>query len=436
VGYAGDMPSVFGGGTQNRVWATMPPNVAMVFRPRAADTARHIVREIRQRIPEYLTSPESHLHQSLLRGVDAALAQFIDRLEHRDGTGRRLAQHFHKVGRREFTDGRSLNSLLAAYRIGGQVAWRRVSESCRHAGVPTATLCLVAEAIFAYIDEISTLSIEGFNAARTESTGGLQRRRKHLLDLLLAKQAPPHHQLADVAAEADWPLPERVAVVALTRPGEESDDPTVDFGPGVLADLTGRSPCLITADPAADLTDLTAGLPGWRAAIGPLVPIADARVSWLLARRALQGIKQRIFEDAAVIDCTDHLAELWLLSDPVTMQSLADRALAPLAGLTTKQQSRLAETLLTWLETPGGGAPEVAARIGVHPQTVRNRLHQLETLFGKRLQNSSTRFELELSLRALRLLQRSSAQPQNQAEAGILVAWRQSTSRYSPPTRQ
>uniref|UniRef100_UPI00373FE05C helix-turn-helix domain-containing protein n=1 Tax=Streptomyces rimosus TaxID=1927 RepID=UPI00373FE05C len=34
---------------------------------------------------------------------------------------------------------------------------------------------------------------------------------------------------------------------------------------------------------------------------------------------------------------------------------------------------RLAETLLAWLETRGS-APEVAARLGVHLQTVRYRL--------------------------------------------------------------
>jgi DNA-binding PucR family transcriptional regulator len=43
----------------------------------------------------------------------------------------------------------------------------------------------------------------------------------------------------------------------------------------------------------------------------------------------------------------------------------------------------------------------------VHPQTIRYRVRRLEELFGDRLYDPDTRLELELALRARRLIARS-----------------------------
>lgn len=45
----------------------------------------------------------------------------------------------------------------------------------------------------------------------------------------------------------------------------------------------------------------------------------------------------------------------------------------------------------------------MAARLGVHPQTVRYRLRQLRELWGDDLDDPDRRFELELALRTRRL---------------------------------
>lgn len=70
---------------------------------------------------------------------------------------------------------------------------------------------------------------------------------------------------------------------------------------------------------------------------------------------------------------------------------------------------RLVETLLAWLETRGG-APEVAERLGVHPQTVRYRLRQIRALLGDEVDDPDRRFKLELVLRARRLRDAGTAQ--------------------------
>jgi PucR-like helix-turn-helix protein len=47
---------------------------------------------------------------------------------------------------------------------------------------------------------------------------------------------------------------------------------------------------------------------------------------------------------------------------------------------------------------------EIPARLDVHPQTVRYRIHQLQQLFGDKLTDPDTRLTMELALRAHLLL--------------------------------
>ena len=66
------------------------------------------------------------------------------------------------LGRGEMRAGRSLESLLSAYRAGARVAWRRFAGGGRRARASSpATLYLLAESIFAYIDVLSAESAEG-----------------------------------------------------------------------------------------------------------------------------------------------------------------------------------------------------------------------------------------------------------------------------------
>ncbi|WP_222853799.1 PucR family transcriptional regulator [Fodinicola acaciae] len=386
-----------------RLWAALPADLGKVFRPRAADSARDIIREIQRGVPEYARPLEGPFGEVITAGVESAIVQFIDRLGRREGLPADEAELFRTLGKLEFSEGRSLDSLQAAYRIGARTAWRRMAEVCQRVGVPTAVLCLLAESIFAYIEELSTLSVEGYTAAQARTAGAIHRRRKRLVDLLLADPPPSPEALADLAVAADWPLPHRLSVVVLDRCRPASEQLAPTFDDAVLVDLEGTNPCLIAEDPRLFAGDLPAELPGWRAVVGPAVSPAESRKSWQLAQRALHAMQRGQLPDRTVTDCADHLSVLLMLSDELLLRTLASQALAPLAGLTDKQRLRLSETLLAWLQT-NSGAPEIATRLGVHPQTVRYRLHQLEGLFGDRLQDPNKRFDIELSLRALRLL--------------------------------
>src|SRR4051794_41473489 len=75
------------------------------------------------------------------------------------------------LGRGEMRAGRSLDALLAAYRLGARVAWRRLAAAGERAGLPPRTLYTLAEAIFAYIDELSADSIEGYAREQAAAAG-------------------------------------------------------------------------------------------------------------------------------------------------------------------------------------------------------------------------------------------------------------------------
>ncbi len=101
-----------------------------------------------------------------------------------------------ELGRGEQEQGRTLDSLQAAYRVGARVAWRRIAAAGRRADLDPEALSLLAEAIFAYIDELSADSVEGYAEAQAEVEDVRRRRRRELARLLVAEQPADPAELA------------------------------------------------------------------------------------------------------------------------------------------------------------------------------------------------------------------------------------------------
>ncbi|WET76987.1 helix-turn-helix domain-containing protein [Amycolatopsis sp. QT-25] len=387
------------GGSSGRpvqLWALLPRELATVFRPVLADVAGEVVREIQRTIPDYARPLDGAFGKALKTGVQMAFLQFVERIGNPEAPSEDRRSVFLSLGVQEFQQGRNVDVLQAAYRVGARVTWRRVAEAGRRAGVPSATLCLLAEAIFAYIDELSALSVEGHAEAREKAAGALERRRHRLMELLLAEPPSPPEVINHAADLARWRLPDRLVAVAL----DQSPDEPPAIASTALADFESTSPCLLLPAPEPDDRERFAEeLAGRRAAIGPAVPPAFAARSLRAAREALRLVDSGALLDEPVTWCVDHLSRLWLLKEPFLAAELVRERLGPLTGLTGKQHSRLAGTLLAWLETCGN-VREVAERLAVHPQTVRSRAQELEALFSDGLRDPERRFEMILALRA------------------------------------
>ncbi|QES51789.1 PucR family transcriptional regulator [Streptomyces venezuelae] len=229
----------------------------------------------------------------------------------------------------------------------------------------------------------------------------LDRARQGLFKALTRDRSPAEDTVAELARQAAWPVPEAVRAIALTSPGETQQlAGMLDDG---LAGMAGGQPCLLVPSHDGDTrTPLENVLRGRLAAVGHPVPLRDTASSLRWALRLLALTPPRPGPDTRAVFVDDHLSTLLLLQDEPLAHALAARRLQPLADLTPRQSERLEVTLLAWLE--GGGAPEAAKALNVHPQTVRYRMRQLEKLFGSDLRDPGTRFELEMALRSRRLM--------------------------------
>ncbi|MEU9232493.1 helix-turn-helix domain-containing protein [Streptomyces subrutilus] len=230
---------------------------------------------------------------------------------------------------------------------------------------------------------------------------GADRARQDLFKALTDDRDPSDTSLAELAEAAGWPLPVAVRAIAPAVPGEAQQLAAV-LDDALAGTFAGR-PCLLVPSPDPDTrAPLEPPLRGRFAAVGHAVPLRDTASSLRWALRLLALTPARAGLDARPVFVDDHLSTLLLLQDEPLAHALAARWLRPLADLTPRQSERLEVTLLAWLE--GGGAPEAAKALSVHPQTVRYRMRQLEKLFGPGLRDPRTRFELEMALRSRRLM--------------------------------
>ena len=86
--------------------------------------------------------------------------------------------------------GRTLESLLSAYRLGARVAWRRFAAAGVGAGLPPDTLYLLAESIFAYIDVLSAESAEGYALEQSAVAGEAELPPARLVRMLVREPRP------------------------------------------------------------------------------------------------------------------------------------------------------------------------------------------------------------------------------------------------------
>ncbi|NKZ05545.1 helix-turn-helix domain-containing protein [Actinomadura latina] len=392
-----------GSTTSGRPWADLPRELADHMRPHLDEVADDMIQEIQTRVREYDRPGDGSYSGTLRLAVERVLHYFVDRVADPAHDPAPVTDFFRAIGRGEAGEGRSLDAMQTAMRVGGMVAWRRMTEGAEALEVSPRTLGAVGEVLMQFQDELAHAAAEGFSQAKAAVAGEMQRRRKRLLDLLFADPPAAQEAIADLAAAAHWPIPRTIAAVAL---GRHQDGRQPAFPPDVLADLTRRTPSLIIPDPdgpgRAKLVDRA--LAGTLAVVGPTVPLMEAARSIQWARKTLCLVQRGVIEEeSGVIRSVEHMSTLILFQDEGLITSLADLRLAPLAHLRPSQQDRLAETLLAWLQS-GRNANEVAMRLHVHPQTVRYRLRQLEELFGDQLLDPDLRFDLEIVLRARALL--------------------------------
>src|SRR5215211_302044 len=379
-------------------WRALPASIAEIIEPELDPIADDILATIALEVPQYARPFEGSFGRGVRRGVTEALRQFVDRI--RDPAGGRGPgrEVYVALGRGELRAGRTLDALQSAYRVGARVAWRRLAAAARRAEVEPEVLSLLAESIFAYIEELSADSVEGYSEARARLEDEGRRRRRELVTILLRE--PPAEE-ADVRAAgeaAGWRLPREVS--ALACPEEDLERVARRLPPDALTSRLDGIGCALIPDAAGTGRDaeIAAAVRTTRAALGPVADIPGLAGSWSLARATLRAIEAGAVAGSGLIRVDEALSDLLLYENRGLLDRIAARRLAPLDSLTPKARRRMEETALAFVEQQGN-ATAVARALGLHPQTARYRLARLRELLGEGLDDPQARFELELALR-------------------------------------
>jgi hypothetical protein len=399
-----------GSGTSRHA-ARLELDELMAARLRAALplVAERTVTAITAEVPAYSGTLTGQMREKIEYAVRLALdtfLQLVGRSQEADPSTplAPALEAAYALGSGEARSGRSMDALLAAYRVGARVSWREVSATTVRGGLPAATVADFAELLFAYIDELSAASVAG-HADELASAGRARRRYlERLTQQLLAGEA--EDVLRRSAERADWPVPQTLTVVLLPRSGLRTvltalSPFTLESGEEVPGPEPGEELAVLLVPDAhgGRRRQLTRVLHGHRAVLGPARPWHRVAGSYERATRVLLlGLPHAGRDDP--LDTEQHLAELLLSTDPDALADLRAQVLRPLAALPPATAHRLAETLRSWL-LHQGRRDDVAAELFVHPQTVRYRMAKVRELYGDRLHDPATVLDLTLALAVL-----------------------------------
>jgi PucR-like helix-turn-helix protein len=366
--------------------------------------AERTVSAVTVEVPSYARAFSGRMGQNIENAVQMALGAFL-RLAvraHDSDPAATLSPALdgaYELGRGEARQGRSMDALLSAYRVGARVAWRELSATVVAAGLAADTVARFAELVFAFIDELSASSVAG-HADELATTGRVrQRYLERLARQLLAGETA--ETLRASAEKADWQPPGTLTAVLVAE--SQTRGLAARFGQSTLQlgeDLPGVDPAeslavLLVPDlDGRHRAQLRSALQGRRALVGPARPWLQAESSY---RRALRARDLTVAADEDVVDTDEHLVELVLTADREAADDLRRHVLAPLAELRPTTAERLTETLRSWL-LHQGQRDAVAADLFVHAQTVRYRMTQLRELYGDRLTDPDTVLELVVAL--------------------------------------
>lgn len=399
-------------------WARLPVELATTMAPQLDRLQAEMLARIAAEPPWSERMGVPSVRADLVAVTAAVVTRFVRLI----GTaapafGERDRVRFRELGAGEAREGRGLEELLAAYRIGTRVLYTGFAHALADLDASPEAQVALSEAVFALVDTLQGESAEGYANEVSTHSGERERRLRRLADALFSGE---DDVVRTVAVQVGWRVPEAVAVAllpielladvraAVGRDGfaVERDSIAVvvlaaDQRPGAMlrrlagdgsaagdGTATGEASATGGGATTGDGTSAGGGKVGVR--LGPSVPLLDARRSLVVA--------ELLPDDASgLVAAADRLPELLLRGAPEVAATLAERVLEPLATLRASQRERLTATLASWLRH-WGQRTEIAAELGVHPQTVGYRVNQLRELLGDALEDPDRRLELQLAL--------------------------------------
>lgn len=376
-----------------------PEGVIADLRARLPRLVARIATSIQLEVDAYSGPALGGRRKLVEAAVRGGLCELLGRMAGRARPSAETDELFQRLGRGEAHDGQTLEAMRCAHDVATREVWDELHRVALSHGLPTSALGRLGDALFEQVGHLRDEAERGYQAALAELNTDLRLSRERLTRQLL--DGADESVLENAAASARWLLPEQIIVVCAQR---DDDAPLVDaelFAAAVL--VAGCSPyALLLCDERArdELIEQARAVLGAES-LTVSFPAAPDQVHMAarLAIRAHELTEQRVIPRSDLIDCAEHEELLWLHAEPILRERLASRLLAPLASERPHRRRVLAQTLLIRLEHRAS-APTIASILGVHPQTVRHRLRQLDSMFADRLNDPELAFPMLLALKA------------------------------------
>src|SRR3954452_17321147 len=101
--------------------------------------------------------------------ADAALNRLVTLVTTSGVDGGVEGELFEEIGRIQWRQGSDLTTLLSAYQMGARVFWRHVSAVAVDQRVEPRTVAALAEAVFLFVDKLSSSSARGYVLEQSEA---------------------------------------------------------------------------------------------------------------------------------------------------------------------------------------------------------------------------------------------------------------------------
>jgi hypothetical protein len=290
-----------------------------------------------------------------------------------------------EVAERRADDAFPLTALMEGLRVGHRVLNRRINQLGSGWNTPAATVLWLTTRLVDYMDAAGAELGEGYRARQALSAGRADLARREILDDLLEGRYTSRPDAALLAASVGFEPdePYSVAVLVATQHGAATTQ--------TLAADVARAAFAVTSFRFVVVRgDEVVGI--FRAADTHAViaraKCADARVGISTNCRGISEVARGYWEAVRAIRFTSDqdpcidlsrvgpLRYLEFNADSVARQ-LAAQYLGPL-----RQGTTLADTLLAYVES-GLSARVTAERLGVHLNTVHNRLERVAELLRR-----------------------------------------------------
>lgn len=367
---------------------------------------QQVVDDVLEGVPQE-AAPSTQRREFLRRTTRAAVEDFLDN-DAEPGLTARVDKLFRRLGQSEAQRGRSWASVEASLRVASRASWQQVVHFATSHDLSRSQLQDLTGSVFDYLDHVHEQLAEGFELGQPAGARTREGARNRLFRLFLSDRPPrpgpdvhigiDDELLHDLAGTAQWPLVDEVVVLAVSYHGEP---PSLTEPPEVLVRVRPRRVLMVC--PAGDQESLIERIgrsrPDLRTAVSWPVPPSEAGSALRWCQRALDLVQLGVIAPEPVIDCATQAAQLWLHAEPSMRRHLCQELLRPLLAEAPHSRTILSETLLAWVESRDS-APVIAARLAVHPQTVRYRWKRINELFGEALRDPEYVLRLTLVLKS------------------------------------